>query len=94
MNRTQFIALNVIALVLTMLIVVNLVLARENRAMGDRIQQYQAAVTVGRQAEAILRQLTVRVAQGSDRDPELRKLLQRYDLKAVLTVDGKQKSYP
>ncbi len=94
MNRTQFILLNVIAAGLIVLILVSLLLARENQRINGQVAQYQAVVNDARQAEIILRQMTVRIARGSDQDPELRKLLQRHELKAVLMVDGKKKEYP
>lgn len=94
MSKSQFIALNVIAMVLAILILANLFLARENQQLNIRIAQNQAVVNSGRQAEAILRQMTVRIARGSDLDPKLRELLQRHELKAILMVDGKKKEYP
>lgn len=94
MSKSQFIVLNVIAMVLAILILANLFLARENRQLSVQLAQNQALVNGGRQAEAILRQMTVRIARGSDLDPKLRELLLRHELKAILTVDGKKKEYP
>ena len=95
MTRPQFLAFNAIAAVLTVLILANLYLARVNQQLTQKIAQNQALVSAGRQAEAALRQLTVRIARGSEQDPELRKLLLRNELKAILTgADGRKKEYP
>jgi uncharacterized membrane protein len=94
MSRTQFMVLNVIAMVLAVLVLGNLLLAQKNQALRTRVDQHQATVLRAQQADALLRQITVRIARGSDQDPELRKLLQRYELKAVLVVDGKERRYP
>lgn len=65
-----------------------------NQSYAAKIAQSQASIANGQKAAEILKQLTVRVAQGSDVDPELRKLLIKYDLKASLMVDGKRRDYP
>ena len=65
-----------------------------NQSLAAQVAQHQTVVGNGQKAAEILKQLTVRVAQGSDMDPELRKLLIKYDLNASLMVDGKRRDYP
>ena len=94
MNKVQFTLLNVIAGMLAILILANVFVSSRNQKLNNRVIKYQVGINNARQAETILRQMTLRIAQASDQDAELRKIMVRHELKATLTVDGKKREYP
>ena len=94
MSRWQFHILNLTSLALVILFGVQFWLGRKVQTMNNQIMQAQAVVNEAQQLEPILRKMSMRIAQASDREPRLRDLLVKYGMKVTLNVDGKQKSYP
>lgn len=86
--------LNTLAWTTAVLILATVGFSFWNQSYAVKVAQSQGSIANGQKAAEILKQLTIRVAQGSDVDPELRKLLIKYDLKASLMVDGKRRDYP
>jgi hypothetical protein len=84
----------VVSGLLALLIFVNISLSVRNQNSGERVSKLQQKMTEGRQKENVLRQLTVRIAQGSESDPQLRDILVRRELKASLMVNGKMRDFP
>ncbi|NUN93765.1 MAG: hypothetical protein HUU04_08300 [Verrucomicrobiae bacterium] len=94
MKRWQFIALTSVAVALALLIFANLSVSLWNQRLVSRIAQRQNGARQALQAEALLRQVTLRMAQLSEQDPGLVKLLSKNGLKATILVDGKRKEVP
>jgi hypothetical protein len=82
------------AVLLSVLLLLNAWLTVQNAARGNVIQQQQQAINSGQQAEQILRSLGTRIAQAADKDPQLRELMVRNELKATIEVDGQRKTIP
>ncbi|MDX2227464.1 MAG: hypothetical protein SFY92_10300 [Verrucomicrobiae bacterium] len=95
MNRIQWLILNILSGVLALLILVSIIMVQLNQRSGQEIGKGQTSIQMARQSEVILRQLALRLAQGSDADPALRGLLQKYQLNVSIPgPDGKPKNYP
>lgn len=94
MKRWQFITLNCVAGVLALLILANVGVSWWNQRIASRVAARQNGVRQALQAENLLRQVTLRMAQLSEQDPSLAKLMARHGLKATLNVDGKRKEVP
>lgn len=94
MNRSQWVLLNVLGVLLAVFIITDIFLARENQRLARDVNEFQSKLNSGRQAEVVLRQLALKMAQNADLDPEMRKLLVKHQLKATIVVDGKKKEYP
>ncbi len=94
MSRTQFIALNILGGLLAALVLADVSFSLWNQRLTARSAARQAVVNNARQAEAVLRRLTLRIAQSAEQDPVLMKLLVRHELKATFVVDGKKKEVP
>lgn len=82
------------AVLLSVLLLLNAFLSVRNSANGNLIQRQQQVISGGQQAEQILRNLGTRIAQAADKDPALRELMIRNELKATIEVDGQRKSIP
>lgn len=94
MKRWQFLTLTSVAGVLAFLILANVGVSAWNQRLAARIAHRQNGLRQALQAEALLRQVTLRMAQLSEQDPGLAKLLAKHGLKATILVDGKRKEVP
>ena len=94
MCKLKFWVLNLTSLILVVLFGLQFWLGRKVQALNNQMVQSQAVVNNAQQIEPILRKLSMRIAQGSEREPRMRDLLVKYGMKVTLNVDGKQKSYP
>lgn len=94
MKRWQFITLTSVASLLAALILLNVGVSTWNQRIAARIASRQNGARQGVQAELLLRQVTLRMAQLSEQDPALAKLMAKHGLKATLMVDGKRKEVP
>ncbi len=94
MTRSQFILLNTMGGLLAALVLGDVSLSLWNQRIGQRVAIHQIEVNKGRQAEVVLRRLALRVAQATEQDPSLTKILIRHDLKATFMIDGKKKEVP
>ncbi len=77
-----------------MLVLADVSFSLWNQRLSERSAARQTVVNNARQAEAVLRRLTLRIAQSAEQDPVLMKLLVRHELKATFVVDGKKKEVP
>lgn len=94
MTRLKFIILNSVAGLLALLVLANVALSWWNQHLLARVSSRQAGLRQAAQTEEVLKRLTLRMAQLSDQDPALLKLLVRHGLKASFTQDGRKKEVP
>lgn len=94
MCKLSFWVLNLTSLVLVILFGLQFWLGRKVQVLNNQIVQAQTVVNNAQQIEPILRKLSMRIAQASEKEPRLRDLLVKHGMKVTLNVDGKQKSYP
>ena len=81
-------------LALAILMVVNLIVSRQNTDLTAKLNNLQQVLSGEKNTESALRTLTVRIAQGAEKDPALRDLLVKYQLRATIEVNGQQKEVP
>lgn len=94
MTKTHLYILNAVGFLLVALVLTNLWLVLGSQTLSAQFIQAQAAINNSRRAEQVLSQLSMRIARDSDKDPSLRALLRKHNLKVTLEVDGKKKDYP
>jgi len=94
MTKIHLYILNAVGFLLAALVLTNLWLVVSSQSLSVQFLQAQAAINNSRRAEQVLSQLSMRIARDSDRDPSLRALLRKHNLKVTLEVDGKKKDYP
>ena len=95
MNKLQFWALNLLSLVLAVLLLGHYFLAQRNDQLGQALARDQATLNSARQQiQPLFGQLTGRIAQGAQSDPQLRNLLIKYGLGVAAETDSKQQKLP
>lgn len=94
MKRWQFITLNAVAGVLAVLVLANVGMSWWNQNLGQQVAARQNTLRQAGQAEVLLRRITLRMAQLSEQDPGLLKLMVRHELKAAFVLDGKKREVP
>lgn len=75
LNRWQFYVLSATSLLLIVLLVVNYVLIDGNKALSGQISYVQATVAKASRMEGILQQVAARLAQVSEKEPEMGEVL-------------------
>jgi hypothetical protein len=80
MNRTRFIILNVLACLFLLLTVLRLLLVQDLESARLQVVQAQSLVAQGQQSEQVLRQIILRLAQASQREPDLKDLLKQFNI--------------
>lgn len=94
MNRREYLLLNIASLVLAVLLLGHFFFSRYNAQISDALAQEQAYINKANNLSPVLNQLSMRIAKGSDADPNLKNVLRRYGLNVTLDVDGKKIMYP
>ena len=94
MSRLKFIILNSVAGLLAVLVLANVALSVWNQRLLGQVSARQNGLRQAAQGEVVLRRLALRMAQLSEQDPALLKLMVRHELKASFTQDGKKKEVP
>jgi hypothetical protein len=94
MKRTHLYILNAAGFLLALLIVTNLWLVLTSQSLSIELMQTQAAIANSRRAEQLLTQLSMRVARDGERDPALKGLLQKHQLKVTFDADARKKAPP
>ncbi|MDZ4817121.1 MAG: hypothetical protein SGI71_12760 [Verrucomicrobiota bacterium] len=101
MNKNQFTILNVLAALFLVIVLANVAMSLKLRRSAVAIEEKnrglmeaEAKFKSAQQSRMFLRQVAMRLAQGSDADPALRDLLVKHNLKVELNVNGKTKNYP
>lgn len=84
MNKTQFLALNVVGGVCGLLIAWDVVLGVLNGRLNAQVGQTQGQFNQAQQIQNTAQGLIVRIAQAGQADPALRELLARHDFKVNL----------
>ena len=80
MNKTQFLILNVLALLFLILTGVRFLLIKDLETGRGKLQQAQTVIAKGQQSEQVLRKIILRLAQASQREPDLKDLLKQYNI--------------
>ena len=88
MNKTQFLALNVVGGICGLLIACDLVLGMLNGGLNAEVGQMQAQFNQAQQIHNTAQNLVVRLAQAGRTDPALRSLLERHDFKINLGTNA------
>jgi hypothetical protein len=86
--------LTLLTLLLSLFIGICLVVSRSNAELSSKLFYAQQTLANARNNEQALRALTLRVAQGTQKDVALRDLLAKEQLKATIDVNGQQKEVP
>lgn len=94
MNKREFWILNIASLMLVTLLLSHLFFARYNARVSNALAQEQSAINTANNLRTILNQLSLRIAKGSETDPNLRNVLVKHGLNVTLEIDGKKKMYP
>jgi hypothetical protein len=94
MKRWQAVLFNGLAFVLALIVLANFSVARRNQRMAGELERKQQIINQARQAEPILDQIAKRTAHGSEKDPQLKSLLEKHKINVTLEVDGKKWNYP
>jgi len=101
MSKAQYWMLNIVGGVCALLILTCVVLghlgeksSRSYAATQAQITAAEAQVNRVRQTQNTMQNLTVRVAQAAQSEPDLIELLNRHNLKVNLNVDGQVKQVP
>lgn len=85
MTRIQFIVLNTLAGLFSLLLVLKVLLLLEMGSYQRKILVAQATVTQAQRSEPLLRELAVRLAQASVKEPDLADLLKQHNLRVSLS---------
>lgn len=88
MEKNLIVLANLLALVLAGLILANAFLDRRNDRLAAELNFLGRRAQETQRADGTLRELTGAIAQGAVRDPAMRGLMKRMQLKARVTVDG------
>ena len=83
MTRTEYLILLATSVILVLLTSVNFLVQTQTQKANTLAVRYENALNKVKQADSVLQQLVIRVAQGSDRDPRLRDILVRHKLSIV-----------
>ncbi len=94
MNRTHLYILNAAGFLLALLILTNLCLVLTSQSLSVELLQTQAAIANSRRAEQMLTQLSMRVARDGERDPALKELLRKHQLKVTFDAEARKKVSP
>jgi hypothetical protein len=94
MTKLQFWILNCASLLVAALLLGHFFFSRSNSQIGDALARDQEAIVNAKKLEKVLDQVAKRIAIGSETDPQLAAILQRYGMKVTLDRDGKEKNYP
>lgn len=85
MTRIQFIVLNTLAGIFSLLLVLKVLLLLEMGSFQRKIMVAQATVTQAQRSEPLLRELALRLAQASVKEPDLADLLKQHNLRVNLS---------
>ena len=91
MSKKEFQIVTAMTLVMGLLLAVQFFMAQSNQRLARELARSQEVINQARQYEPKLREIAVRVAQLSEKDPALRELLVKYELKVNLNQSGKAK---
>ncbi|NJK91314.1 MAG: hypothetical protein HC904_05465 [Blastochloris sp.] len=80
MSRTQILILNVLAVFFLLLTGTRYLLLQDVERHRRELQLSQALVVQAKQSEQVLRQIILRLAQSSQREPDLKDLLKQYNI--------------
>lgn len=101
MNSFQHLTLTLLSILIAVLVFFNLGMAISNQNKARKAEEAnimlmrsQNVIRQARQAEGVLKQLSMRIAIASDTEPGLKDLLKKYELNVTLNIDGKTKEYP
>lgn len=83
MNKSQFLILNVLAVLFLLLTGVRFLLVKDLESKRSTIAQVQAVVSQGRESEQVLRRIILRLNQSAQREPDLRDLLKQFNVKVT-----------
>jgi len=88
MSPWQFWTLNVLSVLLAALILTQFFLVRNVQNLNQEMMAAQQQINTAKQAEQVLKVTAIRVAQASEKEPELKNLLKKYNLNVNLTPEG------
>ena len=94
MNKSQFLALNIVGGICGLLILCDLVLGMLNSRLNAQVAQTQAQFNQAQQIHNTAQNLVVRIAQASQTDPALRALLVQHDFKVNLNTNNPAPATP
>jgi len=80
MNKPQFLILLVLSLFFSVMVVTRVLLLRDLEMNRAVLIQSQTIMAKGQSSEKVLSQIINRVAQASEREPDLRDLLKQYHI--------------
>ena len=93
-NRTQYMALNVMGGLCALLILCDLVLGVLNGKMNQTVSSTQAQFNQAQQLQNTAQNLVLRVARAGQGEPALRALLDKHDFKVTLNTNSPAKATP
>jgi len=94
MNKSQFLALNIVGGICGLLIICDLVLGILNSRLNAQVAQTQAQFNQAQQIHNTAQNLVVRIAQASQTDPALQALLVQHDFKVNLNTNNPAPATP
>lgn len=86
--------LSLLSLVLALIILINVFVSRSNNDLSSKLMASQQVLSGARNNEIALRALTIRIAQGAVKDPVMKDVLVKHQLRATIEVNGKQQEVP
>jgi hypothetical protein len=86
--------LALLSLILALIILINVFVSRGNNELSTQLMTSQQVLSGARNNEIALRALTIRIAQGAVKDPAMKDILIKHQLRATIEVNGKQQEVP
>lgn len=83
MSKLQFWTLNSLAAALVLLLALKIALALDNGARQSAIAQGQVVIAQAQRTEPIMREIALRLAQASVREPQLADLLKQHGIRVT-----------
>ena len=80
MSKSRFIILNILAVLLSFLLVTRVLLLRDNEQIRRHVQSVQMEAGAGQNAWLLLQRLAWRIDQGARNEPDLKDFLKQYKI--------------
>lgn len=94
MKKSCFLTLSITAGLLCLILLASLFIQYSSMQLNKSIVQNETYLNQAGQKDAILKRLALRMAQDGQKDPDIRDIMVKNEIKVILNEDGKKITFP